>query len=201
MGRQVGREGSWHVTLLDLYPFLLLLGVVGLAVLWEIRRLVAARVAARRLSTAAMAFLAVVMVISLPVRLEAPAQSIPASRLLSWQLNRLPSWPGLDPARAQAMTAVSIEVDPPGCAPIDVGPWLADPIVTYTPWSVTITMHMSDTAPPSSMSSSPCPPHQDLPVLGGYRMHNARNVQLREPLGGRALLDGSSFPPQARPYR
>ena len=189
------------MTRLDLYPILLLLGVLGLAVLWKVRRVVAPRVAARRLATAAMGFLAVVMVTSLAVRLEAPAQSIPSSRLLSWQLNRMPSGPGIDSATAQAMTAVWIEVDPPGCAPIEVGPWLADPIVTYTPWSVTITMHMNDTAPPPLTSSSPCPPHQSLPVLGGYRMGNAYHVQLREPLGGRALLDGSSFPPQARPYR
>jgi hypothetical protein len=188
------------MTLLDLYPILLLLGVIGLALLWEVRRRVAARIAARRLSTAAMTLLAVVMVTSLPVRLEAPAQSIPPSRLLSWQLNRLPSWPGLDPATAQALTVVGIEVHPPGCAPIEVGSWLAEPIITYTPWSVTITMHMKDTAPPPPTSSSPCPPHLDLPVLGGYRMGNLYRVQLREPLGGRALLDGSSFPPQARPY-
>jgi hypothetical protein len=189
------------VTLLDLYPILLLLGVIGLGVLWEVRRVVTARVAARRLATAAMGFLAVVMVTSLAVRLEAPAQSIPSSRLLSWQLNRSASGPGLDPATAQAMTAFFIEVEPPGCAPIVVGSWLADPIVTYTPWSVTITMHMNDTAPPSLTSSSQCPPHQDLPSLGGYRMGNVYQVHLREPLGGRALLDGSSFPPQARPYR
>ncbi len=189
------------MTTLDLYPLLLFLGVLGLAILWQVRRLVAARVVARRVANAAIALLAVLMVVAVPVRLMMPAQSIPPSRLLSWQLNRLASGPGLDPATAEAMTAVRIEVEPPGCAAIEVGPWLADPIVTYTPWSVTITMHMNDTAPPLFTSSSACLPHEGLPVLGSYRMDNLYTVQLREPLGGRWLLDGSSFPPQARPYR
>jgi hypothetical protein len=55
-------------------------------------------------------------------------------------------------------------------------------------------MHMKDTANCKSMQT----PHEGLPLVGGYLMGIIYNVQLREPLGGRALLDGSSFPPQAR---
>jgi hypothetical protein len=186
------------VTLFDLYPALLLLGVLGLAILWEVRHLVVARVVARRLATAGIAFLAVVMVISLAVALVAPGPLIPSSRLLSWQLNSGHPGAGSDPATAQG-TVVAIEVEHPSCAPIDVGPWLADPIISYTPWSVTITMHMNDTADTANCSSQQGP--LPLPIVGSYLTGIFVPVQLREPLGGRALFDGSSFPPQARPYR
>jgi len=189
------------VTLFDLYPALLLLGVLGIAVLWEVRHLVVARVMARRLATAAIGFLAVLMVISLAVRLVAPGPLIPSSRLLSWQVNSGHPGAGSDPATAQTTTVVPIEVEHPGCAPIDAGPWLADPIVSYTPWSVTITMHMNDTADTADCSSQQAPHDGPLPIVGGYLTGLFYKVQLSEPLGGRMLLDGSSFPPQARPYR
>ena len=62
------------MTLFDLYPVLLLVGALGLAILWEVRHLAAGRVAVRRLATAAIGFLAVLMVVSLAVRLVARAR-------------------------------------------------------------------------------------------------------------------------------
>jgi hypothetical protein len=188
------------VTLFDLYPVLLLLGALGLVILWEVRHLVVARVVARRLATAAIGFVALLMVISLAVRLAAPGPLIPSSRLLNWQLNG-GALGSSDPAAAQTTTVVTIEVEHPGCAPIDVGPWLADPIISYTPWSVTITMHMNDTADAANCASQQAPHQGPLPIVGGYLTGIFYPVQLSEPLGGRTLFDGSSFPPQARPYR
>ena len=181
----------------ELYPVLLFLGVLGLAILWEVRRLVATRVAARRVATAAFGLLAVLMVISVPVRLMVPAQSIPSGRLLSWQLNRIPGL-GFDPAAAQTTTVVQIEVEHPYCLGMGTGASLEDPTVTYTPWSVVITMHMNETAGCSSQQA----PHQgSLPLVGGYLTGLFVQVPLSEPLGGRMLFDGSSFPPGFRPYR
>ncbi len=180
------------MTVFDLYPVLLLLGIVGLAILWEVRGLVASRVAARRLATAAMGFLAVLMFISVPVRLIAPAPGppIPSSQLLSWQLAD-----GLFGSSDAAV--VTIEVEHPGCAPIEPGPWLADPIIASTPWTVTITMHMNLPNCTSQEASHDGP----LPLVGGYLTGIFYKVQLGEPLGGRALFDGSSFPPAARSHR
>jgi hypothetical protein len=185
------------VTLLELYPFLLLLGVLGLVIVLEVRRLVAARVAARRFATAAIGLLAVVVILAAMVRLEAPLDSIPSGKLLSWQLGSVAPGSRVTASTAQTTTVVGIEVEHPGCTPSDGGSWLADPIVTYTPWSVTITMYLNDTTNCGSQQT----PHEGLPLVGGYLMGTIYEVQLREPLGGRALLDGSSFPPQARPYR
>jgi hypothetical protein len=69
------------------------------------------------------------------------------------------------------------------------GDWLAPPVVTETPWSVTITMHTS-----SSFDRNRC--------VGWYDFWGTPiEVHLTAPLGGRALFDGSTIPPEARPYR
>ena len=166
--------------------------------LWEVRSLAVGRVIVRRLATAAIGLLAVLLVVSIPVRLMVPTQSIPSSRLLSWQVS---SGFGqrLDPAAAQAATEITIEVEHPGCAPIDVGPWLADPVVSSTPWSVTITMHMNDTAETAGCLFQQAQHEGSLPIVGGYLTGIFYRVPLGEPLGDRMLFDGSSFPPQARP--
>jgi hypothetical protein len=120
---------------------------------------------------------------------------IPQSQLLSWQLS-LGS--GFDAATAQTTTVVPIEVQHPGCTPSGGTSWLAAPIVSYTPWSVTITMQMNDTVDTSTCFGQTSPGR--LPTIGFYLMGLTYPVQLSEPLDGRALFDGSSFPPQARPY-
>ncbi len=149
----------------------------------------------------AIAFLTVLLVISIPVRLMLPTQSIPSSRLLNWKLNSGFAGAGLDPEAVRATRVVTIEVEHPGCTPISVGPWLADPIISSTPWSVTITMHMNDTADTANCSSQQAPHDGPLPIVGGYLMGVLVEVHLGEPLGGRMLFDGSTFPPQLRPYQ
>ncbi len=61
------------------------------------------RVVTRRLTTAAIGFLAAVMLLSLPVPLLAPGPLLASSRLLSWQLSLVGGW---DAATAQTATMV-----------------------------------------------------------------------------------------------
>jgi hypothetical protein len=188
------------VARLDLYPVMVILGILGLAILilglailWELRRLVVARVVARRLTTAAIGLLAVLIVISVPVRLTgsllppAPGAPIDPSHLLNWHL-------GGRAVESSDPTVVTIEVEHPACAPPGPGPWIADPIIATTPWSVTITMHMDL----PNCHSQQTPHEGSLPLVGGYLSGIIYPVHLGEPLGGRALYDGSSFPPAAR---
>lgn len=92
-------------------------------------------------------------------------------------------------------TVIKIRTDYwPACPPYeeDLGnvansSWLV-PEVSYSTSSVTITLHES-----STYDSSACPGFYDywgLPV----------EIKLREPLGGRVLLDGWSVPAEERPY-
>jgi hypothetical protein len=187
------------VTLFDLHPVvvLLLLGILGMAILWRVRRRVVARIAERRLATAAMGFLAVVLVLALAVQVVAPGPQIPSSRLLNWKLNS-DAYGSRNAAAAQTTTAFTIEVEHPYCPPIDTGRWLAEPIISYTPWSVTITMHMNDSVVGPKCFSQQTPHEGSLPLVGGYLTGIFFHVQLGEPLGGRALFDGSSSPPVER---
>jgi hypothetical protein len=84
------------------------------------------------------------------------------------------------------------------CAPHDDS-WLAPPAISYTPWSVTITMHTTD----AFAATTTCGGGNDNTGMFGIMRDVGIPVavQLREPLGGRALFDGSSSPSAARPYR
>jgi hypothetical protein len=62
-------------------------------------------------------------------------------------------------------------------------------------------MHMNDTPDAADCSSQQAPHDGPLPLVGGYLTGIFYDVRLGEPLGGRTLLDGSSFPPQVRTYR
>ena len=62
-------------------------------------------------------------------------------------------------------------------------------------------MHMNDTAETANCLSQQAPHEGPLPIVGGYLTGIFYQVHLSEPLGDRMLFDGSSFPPQARPYR
>ena len=64
-------------------------------------------------------------------------------------------------------------------------------MVTYTPVSVMIQLRMTDTAAATCADS-----HLFATYLSGIYLP----VHLSEPLGGRALFDGSSSPAAARPY-
>lgn len=98
--------------------------------------------------------------------------------------------PAFRPDAAQEATVVLVRAAWwPACSAWDQNDdsWLT-PEISYLPWSVTITLRESD-----SFASVKCGGFYDFwgqPV----------EVHMSEPLGGRALFDGSKFPPDARPY-
>jgi hypothetical protein len=115
---------------------------------------------------------------------------------VGWTLASAPGAPAALPDAGNDTTIVLIRTDWwPGCSPWgDLGKdtndesWLTEE-VTYTPLSVTVTLHESD-----AYVATKCGLGYDywgIPV----------EIHLSEPLGGRAVFDGSSFPPAARPYR
>jgi hypothetical protein len=111
---------------------------------------------------------------------------------IRWQLT---GPPGALSGLTATTTMVLINLDQwPACHPYDeVGgnsaSWLATPEITYTPSSVTITMYISDSFDPTTCH-------------GWYDYWGQPiEIHLTQPLAGRALLDGSTSPPGARPYR
>jgi hypothetical protein len=128
-----------------------------------------------------------------------PSLFIPGSQVVSWKLDYGFGGPGFDPEAAQTTMIVPIEVSRPACAP-DGDSWLEPPVIAYTPWSVTITMQMTDAISESPACAVLERNPSGLPVAGFYLSGTYYPVHLSEPLGGRALFDGDGFPPQARPY-
>jgi hypothetical protein len=120
-----------------------------------------------------------------------------ASSGIGWELAVGMGRPKFDQADAQTTTVVPVEVWWPGCVELQDYSWLI-PAVSYTRWSVTITLHTSD-----AYANNPKCPGAGRGVLpvGFYLSPLYFPVQLNEPLGGRALFDGSKFPAAARPYR
>jgi hypothetical protein len=112
-----------------------------------------------------------------------PPLAIQSDRSVGWELGHGFGGPKFDPATAQTTTTIPIVVDWPGC---ESGDWLATPAIVYTPWSVTITMSISDAFAAKGEPLGWC-------LSGKYV-----RVQLSEPLGGRQLFDGSWFPAHAR---
>jgi hypothetical protein len=114
-----------------------------------------------------------------------------------WELAVGMGRPKFGPADAQTTTVVPVQVWWPACVELGDYSWLT-PAVSYTRWSVTITLHTSD----ASANNPKCPGagRGVLPV-GVYLSPLYFPVHLNEPLGGRALFDGSEFPAAARPYR
>lgn len=110
--------------------------------------------------------------------------------------------PGFYPATAQTATVVMVTVGVPTCIYWDAGrprgdtSWLAPAAVTYTPSAVTITLRTSDAF------DAVCSETLNGRRVIGYILdvYASVRVPLTEPLGGRALFDGSTTPPAARPY-
>ncbi len=115
-----------------------------------------------------------------------PALTYPSWQLVGWELDRAG---GFDPTKAQTTTVVWVGVWVHGTPPVPLDASYLDPMITYTPWSVMITLR-----DPRAVDCGA------LPCVGGYTTTIPYPVQLSEPLGGRALFDGSAFPPAARPY-
>jgi hypothetical protein len=141
-----------------------------------------------------LAILGIVVVVivagGLVVRPFFPALVYPSRQLIAWELGG-PSVTRSRPANAQTTTVVAVSIWYPGAAPDPPDTSWLEPIITYTPWSVMITLH--------SRLSGPCDTTA-LPCVGKYLTTFSVPIQLSEPLGGRALFDGSQFPPAARPY-
>jgi hypothetical protein len=116
---------------------------------------------------------------------------------IGWELAVGMGRPKFDLAAAQTTTVVPVQVWWPACVELGDYSWLT-PAVSYTRWSVTITLHRSD-----AYANNPKCPGAGRGVLpvGVYLSPLYFPVHLNEPLGGRALFDGSEFPAAARPYR
>jgi len=128
-----------------------------------------------------------------------PSRSLPSSRLVVWRLaDGFLGTPKFDPTTAQTTTLVPISVDWLSCAPPDDS-WLAPPAISYTPWSVTITVHTTD----AFAATTTCGGGNDNTGMFGIMLDVGIpvGVHLREPLGGRALFGGANSHSAARPYR
>jgi hypothetical protein len=172
-------------------PVRLFIGFILVVVVWKalrvapvvVRRVAPAGVDARRIASVGAVVVAFVIGFGLAAWL-LPPLSIPSSRSVGWVLGDGFGGPGFEPASAQTTTVIAMIVDTPSCT--QDRDWLATPAVTYTPWAVTITMHTSAS-------------FGDVTKCGGWMLSGTYvQVQLSEPLGGRALFDGSRFPPHAR---
>ncbi len=104
--------------------------------------------------------------------------------------------PRLDQTTVQTTTEIPIVTYypwPGGLAAPDDS-WLGTPTITYTPSAVIITMHVS--------ASFTCgPPMATIKQACGWSLeprYVQKPVHLSESLGGRALFDGSTNPPQQR---
>lgn len=111
-----------------------------------------------------------------------------SSEAVPWQTSAGLSGGRFDPAAVQTMTVVYVEVEWPGCIKPGDSSWMT-PEVSSLPWSVTITLRTND------IYTAKCPER-----VGSYLSHLSFPVQLSEPLGGRPLFDGSTFPATER-YR
>jgi hypothetical protein len=125
------------------------------------------------------------------------ALSATSSAGTPWELAVGMGRPKFDQAAAQTTTVVPVQVWWPACVELQDHSWLT-PAVSYTRWSVTITLHTSD----AYANNPKCPGagRGVLPNVGFYLSPLFFSVPLKEPLGGRALFDGSKFPAAARPY-
>ena len=139
----------------------------------------------------------VVIVVLVAALLLFPSLSIASSRLVSWR-----GGPGTALASAQTLTVIRVEANRSSCV-TDARAWLAPPMVTYTPWSVIITLRTTDayesTNKCAQLRRAPNASNSSLPIVGFYLSGYYLDIPLSEPLGGRALFDGSTFPPKAHP--
>jgi hypothetical protein len=126
-----------------------------------------------------------------------PALSTPSSRLVGWRVGYGFGSHEVVADAAQTTTVISVEATWTICAPADPS-WIAPPMITYTPLAVIITLKTTDEFGDRNKCLQ-SGPHG--PMEGNYLSGLYFPVQLSERLGGRALFDGSVFPPVARPFR
>lgn len=127
-----------------------------------------------------------------------PSPSFPSSRLIGWRVaDGFLGTPRFDPTTAQTTNAVQISVDWLSCAPHDDS-WLAQPAISYSPSSVTITMRTTNAFAATTTCGGGNDPKGPIGIVLDVGI--PVEVHLREPLRGRALLDGAGFPAAARRY-
>jgi hypothetical protein len=146
----------------------------------------ASRAKVRRFAQVGLVIVGVVIAFILAAWLLSPALSIPSSRLAGWQLANGPDGHGFAPSPTTTVIPVNLDRWPACGEYSDPDHWLAPPRISYTPWSVTITLYSSE-----SFEAVKCNAWFDywgMPV----------DIQLSEPLGDRPLFDGSTFPAGAR---
>lgn len=150
-----------------------------------------------RLVSVGVVFGGIVLLVAVAGCALVPSPSLPPYRSVGWRLaDGFLGTPRFDPTTAQTTTMVPISVDWLSCAPQDDS-WLAPPVITYTPSSVTITMHTTD----AFAATTTCGGGNDMGMISAVLdVGIPVAVHLSEPLGGRALFDGASIPPDARPY-
>jgi hypothetical protein len=161
-------------------PILILAALICVSVLWLVRRAVLAQVAA---GLALAAVLAVLAVWLFAPGFLVPKPSPSTGRAVGWELS-FHRGTKFDSSAVELTTIVPMEVDHPACA--NSSDWIGEPAIAYTPWSVTITMSSREPFTTATCSGG-------LYLSGQYT-----EVELREPLGGRQLFDGSKKPPHAR---
>ncbi len=148
----------------------------------------------QRVAGVGVVVLAVLIVMLLAAGLLFPALSIPSERLVSWR-GGAPS----GQTAAQTASVIRVEANRPACVS-DPSAWLAPPAITYTPLFVIVTLHTTDAFEATNKCAKAKPNRSGLlPIVGYYLSGKYLDVHLSEPLGGRALFDGSQFPPAARP--
>ena len=142
------------------------------------------RTTLRRNAPVALVLVAFVIVGAVAGTLLAQMRQSTLSRVVEWGLG------DLDPVTSQTATVIPISVEqyPPEDCYAPAASWLETPRITYTPSSVVITLEKTE-----AYAHARC--------AGFYTTSWSGNVQLSEPLGGRALLDGSKSPPEPRPLR
>ena len=160
-------------------PVLLFIGFLGFVVLWRVRHSLRAKI-----------WGAIMIVAVLGAWLFSPgllvlSPSVPSDQLVGWELGQGYGGRPFEPATAQTTTVIPMVVDHPACDG-NRPDWLGEPAIAYTPWSVTITMYSRY-------------PNRDASCSGGWYLSGMNAlVELREPLGGRQLFDGSKSPPHPR---
>ena len=142
------------------------------------------RTTLRRNAPVAIVLVAFVIVGAVAGTLLAQMRQSTLSRVVEWGLG------DLDPVTSQTATVIPISVEqyPPEDCYAPAASWLETPRITYTPSSVVITLEKTE-----AYAHARC--------AGFYTTSWSGKVQLSEPLGGRALLDGSKSPPEPRPLR
>jgi hypothetical protein len=127
-----------------------------------------------------------------------PRPRLAPSRYVGWQLaDGFLGTPRFDPTTAATTTEVQISVDWLTCAP-QADSWLAPPEIEYTRSSVIITMHTTDAFAGVTTCGGGNVMSGDMGIMLDVGIPIA--VHLKEPLAGRALLDGGPTPPRPRPY-